>query len=65
MNGLGDLQDPALLENPYPTYRRLLAQGPTVWDKRLARDPSAKARRAANFSLRGFTSLPLTSGGQP
>ena len=33
MNGLGNLQDSALLDDPYPTYRRLLAQGPTVWDE--------------------------------
>jgi cytochrome P450 len=33
MSGLGDLRDPALLEDPYPTYRRLLAEGPTLWDE--------------------------------
>ena len=32
---------------------------------RLAPDPVAKPRRTVNFSLRGFTSLPVTSGGQP
>jgi hypothetical protein len=26
---LGNLQNPGLLDDPYPTYRRLLAAGPT------------------------------------
>jgi cytochrome P450 len=33
MPGLGNLQDPALLDDPYPTYRRLLAESPTIWDE--------------------------------
>ena len=30
---LGNLQDPALLDDPYPTYHRLLAAGPVLWDE--------------------------------
>jgi cytochrome P450 len=30
--GLGDLQDPAFLEDPYPVYRRLL-RTPVAWDE--------------------------------
>jgi cytochrome P450 len=29
---LGDLRDPALLDDPYPTYRRLLEHAPVSWD---------------------------------
>ena len=111
MTGLGNLQDPGLLDDPYPTYRRLLAEGPTIWDEtrrmwletghaevlrlpdtsvataaaricpalgpdaarfeRLitaisqAADPNAPPRRTPNFSLRGFTSLPVIYGDQP
>ena len=29
---LGDLTDPAFLEDPYPTFRRLLTEGPVLRD---------------------------------
>ena len=32
MGLLGDLLDPAFLEDPYPTYHRLLNTGPVLWD---------------------------------
>ncbi len=32
MGLLGDLLDPAFLEDPYPTYRRLLGIAPVLWD---------------------------------
>src|SRR5713226_9108045 len=32
MGLLGDLLDPAFLEDPYPTYARLLTTGPVMWD---------------------------------
>ena len=33
MTGLGDLQDPALLADPYPAFRRLRDAGPVLWDE--------------------------------
>jgi cytochrome P450 len=71
VSGLASLEDPALLDDPYCLGHALarlearMALGSLIARMpRLAPAPDDTPRRASNFSLRRFTSLPVTYGEQ-